>query len=137
VLTPNESSFLNTAAPEQQQIVNFGWRHEALFLLQWTLGLASDLPHPSRICDVSAVGRTMVDTSEEDVLARAALRPTAAVLDALDLHFRLHWAVRQARLDGNGGMEGLDPGVVQERHHALNWLVRFEDTDWDDVDTPT
>lgn len=28
-------------------------------------------------------------------------------------------------------------GVVAERHHALNWLVRFMDADWDDVDTPT
>jgi Domain of unknown function (DUF4272) len=137
VLTPNESSFLNTAAPEQQQIVNFTWRYEALFLLQWALGLMPDLPHPSRICDVPAVARTMLDTSEEDLLARAALRPTAAVLDALDLHFRLHWAVRQARLDGKDGVDGLDPGAVLERHHALNWLVRFEDADWDDVDTPT
>jgi hypothetical protein len=34
-------------------------------------------------------------------------------------------------------MKGLDPGVIQERHHALNWLVRFEDAEWDDVDTPT
>jgi len=137
VLTPKESSFLEAVAPEQQLIVNFAWRYEALFLLQWALGLAPDLPHPSRICDVSAVARTMLDASEEDVLARAALRPTAAMLDALDLHFRLHWAVRQARLDGKDGVNGLDPGVVQERHHALNWLVRFEDADWDDVDTPT
>jgi hypothetical protein len=31
----------------------------------------------------------------------------------------------------------LNDGVLQERHHALNWLVRFEDREWDDVDTPT
>ncbi|WP_394816959.1 DUF4272 domain-containing protein [Streptomyces lonegramiae] len=24
-----------------------------------------------------------------------------------------------------------------ERHYALNWLVRFEDSAWDEVDTPT
>jgi Domain of unknown function (DUF4272) len=136
-LTPHESSFLEAAAPEQQQIVNFAWRYEALFLLQWALGLAPDLPHPSRICDVRTVARTMLDISEEDFLTRAALRPTAALLDALDLHFRLHWAVRQARLDGKDGANGFDPGVIQERHHALNWLVRYEDAGWDDVDTPT
>ena len=137
VLTPNELSFLNAAAPEQQQIVNFTWRYEALFLLQWALGLVPDLPHPSRICDVPAVARLMLDTSEDDLLARAGLRSTAALLDALDLHFRLHWAVRQARLDGKDGVGGVDSGAVLERHHALNWLVRFEDADWDDVDTPT
>jgi len=136
-LTPNEASFLDAAAPEQQQIVNFTWRYEALFLLQWVLGLAAKLPHPSKVCDVPAVARTMLDTSEEDFLAKAAVRPTATVLDALDLHFRLHWAVRQARLDGKDGVNGIDPGVILERHHALNWLVRFENADWDDVDTPT
>jgi len=137
VLTPNEASFLDASAPEQQQIVNFAWRYEALFLLQWALSLVRDLPGPSRICDVSAVARTMLDTSEKDLLARAALRPTAEILDALDLHFRLHWVTRQARLDGKDSVNGLDPGVVLERHHALNWLIRFEDADWDDVDTPT
>ena len=29
------------------------------------------------------------------------------------------------------------PGVVLERHRALNWLVRFAHADWDDVDMPT
>jgi Domain of unknown function (DUF4272) len=136
-LTPNELLFLNAAAPDQQQTVNFAWRYEALFLLQWALGLAPDLPHPSGICDVSAVARAMLDLSEEELLAGADLRPLGAVLDALDLHFRLHWMVRQARLDGKDGANGVDPGVIQERHHALNWLVRFEGADWDDVDTPT
>ena len=138
-LTRKETSFLNAAAPDQQQIANFAWRYEALFLLQWALGLMPDLRYPSSICDVRAVARTMLDVSEDDVLAGAQLRPTATLLDALDLHFRLHWAVRQARLDGNAkdALQDLDPGVVLERHYALNWLVRFEDADWDDVDTPT
>ena len=59
------------------------------------------------------------------------------ILDALDLHYRLHWYVRQMKLDGQEPPPGLEGGVIQERHHALNWLVRFEDRDWDDVDTPT
>jgi hypothetical protein len=136
-LTPSELLFLNAAAPDQQQITNFTWRYEALFLLQWALGLATDLPHPTGICDVRAVARTMLDANEEALLAGAQLRPAAALLDALDLHFRLHWAVRQARLDGKDGVNGLDGGVIQERHHALNWLVRFDGADWDEVDTPT
>ena len=41
------------------------------------------------------------------------------------------------RLDETDPPAGLEPGVVKERHHTLNWLVRFEDADWDDVDTPT
>jgi len=28
-------------------------------------------------------------------------------------------------------------GIVLERHRPLNWLIRFEDADWDNVDMPT
>jgi hypothetical protein len=136
-LTPKESSFLETVAPEQQQIVNLGWRYEALFLLQWALAMVPELPHPSAVCDVSAVAQTMLGTDETEFIAKAALRPSGELLDALDLHVRLHWGVRQARLDGQDPVNRLGGGVIQERHHALNWLVRFEGAEWDDVDTPT
>jgi hypothetical protein len=108
-----------------------------LALLQWVLGLADDLPFPSKICDVPQVARTALAGNKAKFIEAAALRPVADVLDALDLHFRLHWAARQAGLDKRQPPAGLDAGGIQERHHALNWLTRFEDNDWDDVDTPT
>ncbi len=64
-------------------------------------------------------------------------RPAAEILDALDLHFRLHWAARQASVEQKSPPTDLEPGVVVERRHALNWLVCFQDADWDGVDTPT
>ena len=64
------------------------------------------------------------------------LRPAPEILDALDLHQRLHWAVREAERGGGTAGE-LDAGVIRERHRALNWLVRFENAAWDDVDTPS
>jgi hypothetical protein len=45
--------------------------------------------------------------------------------------------VRQAELDEKAAPAKLEAGVVAERHYALNWLVRYGDADWDDVDTPT
>ena len=65
------------------------------------------------------------------------MRSVMEILDALDLHYRQHWATRQALLKKYPAPAGLNDGVLQERHHALNWLVRFEDRDWDEVDTPT
>jgi hypothetical protein len=135
-LTPGEKRFLETPAPAQQDIVNHAWRYEALAVLHWALGVADDLPFPSRICDVPQVARTALDNNRPEFIQTAALRPVAEVLEALDLHFRLHWAARQAGLDRRQPPAGLDAGVIQERHHALNWLSRFEDNDWDDVDTP-
>jgi hypothetical protein len=52
------------------------------------------------------------------------------------MHYRLHWAVREARIK-QADIAGLEPGVVAERHNSFNWLVRFQNQDWDEVETPT
>lgn len=141
-LTPKECLFLNDEAPDQQQITNFAWRYEAVWTLAWTLGLVEVLCYPSETCDVDILSKTMLELDEEALLKNAKLLPTETLLDALDLHFRLHWLVRQRPQDdkpGDGKMGGddLDPGVVLERHHALNWLVQYGGAEWDDVQTPT
>lgn len=135
--SPNEDAFLGEDSPSSSTNTQFSWRYESLFLLQWALGLSESLPFPSTICDVPAVARTALETSTENFPQRALLRSASEILDALDLHYRLHWLVRQAQIEEKAFPAGLNEGVILERHYALNWLVRFEDNDWDDVDTPT
>jgi hypothetical protein len=55
----------------------------------------------------------------------------------VDLTYRLHWLVRQQRLKKRGELAGVDADVLMQRHHALNWLVRFQHAPWDAVNTPT
>lgn len=136
-LAPSEQAFLDDEAPEQQAVVNHAWRYECVWLLEWALGLVDALPFPAEICDVPRTASTLIDADRSALLQSAALRPAEALLDAADHHFRLHWAVREARRQGSTAPEGLEPGVIAERHYALNWLLRFQNADWDDVDTPT
>src|SRR5262245_31531505 len=140
-MTPKECEFLNDEKPDQEQITNFVWRYEALWLLAWALGLVDVLCYPSETCDVGILSKTFLETDEESLVKNAKLLPTETLLDALDLHFRLHWLVRQRQdgkpPDGEMGGNDLDPGVVLERHHALNWLVQHGGAEWDDVRTPT
>jgi len=136
-LTASEEAFMSSDAPEPQDIVNHAWRYECASILQWALGLVDVLRAPSEICDVPRTARTLVDADRSALLASATLRPAREILDALDEHFRLHWMAREARR-ADGPLPGdLDAGVLAERHHALNWLVRFQDATWDEVDTPT
>jgi hypothetical protein len=140
-LTPEERVFLNDEAPDQQQITNFAWRYEAVWTLAWALGLVEVLCYPSETCDVDILSKTFLESDKEALLKNAKLLPTETLLDALDLHFRLHWLLRQRQngkpAGGEMGGDDLDPGVVLERHHALNWLVQHEGAEWDDVQTPT
>lgn len=130
-LTPAERAYLELEAPTQHQSVQFMWRYEAVYLLTWALGLVDDLPYPAQACDAGECVRLLAQ------LEKGRVRSGGDILDALDLHYRLHWFIRQRRLKEQPEAEGLDAGVVAERHQALNWLVRFQHTDWDDVDTPT
>lgn len=131
-LTPAELAFVETTSPSQHDATQFLWRYEGLNALLWALGLTEELSFPHGICDVSGCVRALKGST-----APQSLRPTAQILDALDLHYRLHWATTEARVRGTPLHADLDAGVVFERHYALNWLVRFQDAEWDDVQTPT
>jgi len=41
-----------------------------------------------------------------------------------------------ARINGRQITE-IHPGVVYERHYALNWLINYMNQDWDDVSCDT
>jgi hypothetical protein len=131
-LSPNERAFVTAKSPAQQDVVDHMWRYEAIFPLAWALGVVESLPFPSQICDVPALAKTLFVFDE----AAARLRPVGEILDALDLTFRLDWVVTDARIK-QASVPGLEAGAVAERHCALNWLTRFADADWDDVQTPT
>lgn len=135
-LSPEERAFLAEASSSPEQIAKFSWRYEALALLQWALGWQEQLAFPTDICDVPGVMRAALSHTRQTGHP-PSLRPSAELLDALDLHYRLHWLARDARLKEQPAPHGLEAGVILERHHALNWLVRFENSDWDDIDTPT
>lgn len=136
-LTPAERGFIDNDAPDEETWANHGWRYESAALLQWALGLSDTLPPPTAICDAGAIARVAIDQADEALIAKAQLRPVGELLDALDAIYRRHWLVRQARLDERDPPIGLHPSVVYERHYALNWLLRFDEQDWDEVGTPT
>ena len=135
-LTPWERAFLDQEDPPRQEVLDATWRYEALAVLLWSLEALPELPFPRALCDVPRLARLCL-ADPARLVDEARLRPAAAILDALDEHYRLHWAVRQARLDGVKPAADLEPGVVAERHHALNWLTRFDEAEWDEVETPT
>lgn len=134
-LSPGERAFFFAEAPEQQAVVNAVWRYEALTLLLWALGEIDALPPVDGICDVPLIARLMLDRGAA-LADDAQLRAPGEILDTLDLSYRLHWSLVDARQKGSE-VDGLVPGVIAERHYALNWLTAYQDADWDDVETPT
>ncbi|WP_150792116.1 DUF4272 domain-containing protein [Pandoraea iniqua] len=136
-LSPLEAEFLRTAAPEEQLLINFVWRYEALQVLAWALELVETLPEPVHVCDAEALVRVVQSGARINTRSRPRLRQPAEILDVLDEHFCLHWLAVQARQKGMSPPNGIHEGIIRERHHALNWLASFLRAAWDDVQTPT
>lgn len=153
-LSPAERHFLENDGPSTEACQEMIWRLECLWLLMWSLGYFDDLNWPNQMCDADDLHDSVFDAaaSPEDFINSAKLRDRTTLLDTAELVMRIHWAVRDSVINNQPIPENLDwktptklvsatnapaVGIVQERHHALNWLIGFGDAEWDNVDTPS
>ncbi|MEW6533201.1 MAG: DUF4272 domain-containing protein [Thermodesulfobacteriota bacterium] len=138
-LTPDELAFLSNPSPDRRTCVNFTWRVEALFVLMWAVNLFRSLPFPSK----QVKNERIIDKfpsfkkSAWPFIRAMKMRPKSQILDKSDLIYRLHWATRQAEIDGEPPPPGVDPEVILEWRHAINWLTKYDDSDGDHVSTDT
>ena len=135
--SPKETRFIEDPNPTQFDRLQFSWRYEAGWVLLWALGFVEKLERPDKMCDVPMAARFVSQRTTKQFLADSKLRQAEEIVQGADLILRYNWAVRNARLSQQPPPAGLDPGVVQERHHAFDWLIGFFDTGWDDVNTST
>lgn len=139
-LSNDEAAFLFNDAPGEQNTIRFSWRLEAMVFLAWCGGLVDDLPLPEHESSVERVLPLYPHDLGDAIMLRQALRlrSKTEILDWADRLYRLHWAVRDAQLNGREPPPGINPGMVLEWHHAVNWMTRYGDEDdWDAVGTDT
>jgi hypothetical protein len=137
--TPVEQAYVTALHPTDQQGLDAHWRYESLHVLLWALGYVDALtyPDPDAGCDVAHDVAIIHDLSATEFRTRAKLRSKKEILDQADLILRLGWACDEARLTQKPAPGNLSTDIVVERHHSLNWLIRYENQDWDDVSTDT
>ncbi len=134
--TPEERAFMSgPVAPDAAAQLH--WRMEALRVLLWALGYLDSLPTPSAPIEAQALASPILSRTREELLADARPRSQAEILDWADLIYRYAWANVETRLNGAPPPPGVNPDVVMEWHHALNWLIGYQGQAWDDVSTDT
>lgn len=136
-LSPYETLIYDKSVLDDRERAYASWRYESLNTILWALGLLDTLPYPSAICDVSHIVGMVLKNHREALAAKAVVRSTAEVLRELDRTYRMHWACVDARIKAQPVGGSLEPGVVYERHYALNWITRYGDQPWDNVSTNT
>ncbi|WP_221621909.1 DUF4272 domain-containing protein [Variovorax sp. KBW07] len=137
-LSPQELRFVfNAQRPPQQDLVNFGWRAEAMLPMAWALGAIPTLPPSHRRADIWKIPLVQqARQSPADFIASASLRPDGEVSDEEHRLLDEHWHVRDAQLRRQPIPSGLDAGIVLERRYALSWMVGYG-KNWDEVPTDT
>lgn len=125
--TDAEKAFLEN--PTDALKTSETWKCEDIWVLLWALKKVPSLGEMDALCNLDMVPEDAFPfkglTSDPSVFLAAAteLRTATEILDANDLYYRAHWSCVDARLKGE--KEPLPPGVVYERHYALNWLIKL------------
>ena len=135
--SPKESVIYNAKLLNDQERAYATWRYEGLYVLLWALGQMDELKYPSEICDVQTIVGKILKPSRNDFASSSHLRSESEILDELDKTYRMNWACVDARIKDQAVSGNLNPSVVYERHYSLNWLTKYQNQDWDEVETNT
>jgi hypothetical protein len=139
-LSPEEVAFVTAPVPTERQSINASWRSEALLMLLWSLGSFPELPGLNEPCNAGefqALLPPFADISVDEFLASARCRTDAELIEMADSLLNAHWRARDARIHNGPMPSELDIGIIQERHHAINWVIGYDGLSWDEVTTDT
>ena len=137
--TPAEKAFLQD--PQEALKQKETWKCEDIWVLLWALGKVPSLGEMDALCNLDMVPeadfpfRGPASDPAAFLAGAAALRSITEILDANDLYYRANWACVDARIKGE--KEPVHPGIVYERHYALNWLINYRNQEWDEVTCDT
>ncbi len=139
-LAPSEAIFINASVPSEKQSIDAGWMSERLVVIAWALNLIDNLPPPDEQCDTAAFQEILppyVEATVSDFVAAARLRSPSDLIAMADEILSLHWEARDARIKQRPPKPPIDMQIIQERHHAINWIIGYDGLDWDEVTTDT
>lgn len=131
----SEVEYLQGKAERRKSAVQ--WQVEALWALAWAAGYVKDLGFSDSCSDnfVKIFPDLKSDADTLEFRKKAKPRGSVVIAESLDLLYCLHWAVRDAEINGRPFPGKLPLLVVQERRRALEWVAYSGD--WDNVSLDT
>lgn len=141
-LTSEERSFLGMNARTPKQVANMSWQSERLLVLLWALYKIGEIPSPAQQCSIATLEELLPPYGDQSLAVfreSARLRSEDELFDAAVELQALHALARQRTKEPSyrASEPAVDIEVVQERHHAINWLVGYEARSWDEITTDT
>ncbi len=137
--TAREIDFLEDPTEEKKN--HETWKCEGIWVLMWALNLVNDLGSANEMADLNKIPYEKYPIGKDKdpntfISIPFTLKSKAEILDAADLYYRIDWACVDARVNQQE-IKNAHPGVVYERHYALNWLINYMNQEWDDISCDT
>ena len=127
------------AGEDRDAAYEFYGNVEALWALVWALSFIPTLDF-SEYCGDDLVNilpdlRSVTDFGAFRAAAR--LRDPLEIVQAADLAYRLHWAVVDANIKGKPTPGAVEGYVIENRRHALDWIVNLDEDDFHEMSLDT
>jgi hypothetical protein len=132
-----EERFLNDEKLSEAELNLLSHRVEALNALCWTLRKAATLSPAEYVDDDLDCLFPDIRRGQgiEAFMRVENLRDPATIFISLDLYYVLHWGVVESALKNRPRPGSVDPYVIVERRHGLEWVMST--AHWDDVELDT
>jgi hypothetical protein len=127
----------NETKVTSKEILILKWYVESLWALVWVLGINNSFQVDEPVGDtlIQMVPDVRKKQDYSALEAKTLMRSPLEIYEHVDLYYRLHWHLVDARLKGISQSE-LDEGTIMERRKALEWVVNPE-SEWDEIDLGT
>ncbi len=137
--TPKELDFLKDPTDDKKMYET--WKCEGIWVLMWALKIVDEIAFPNELVDLNKIPFEKYPIGadkdpNEFINSINQSRSKQEIMDANDLYYRMDWACVDARIKGEEIKE-IHPGIVYERHYALNWLINYMNEEWDDITCDT
>jgi hypothetical protein len=139
-LSPSELAYVSATEPTRKQKVEATWWSERLIVLLWALKKVEQLPAPDEQCDTALFQEVLppfADMSVAEFITSSRRLSEDELLNMADKIMDLHWKARDTEIDSIQAPPVVDIEIIQERHHAINWVIGYEGLSWDEVTTDT
>lgn len=134
--TATEVKLIDEKKPSEAQKAPFRPQPEALWEFAWVLKMIPAVDH-FKPCSDRLVHMFPKPGEDPTVFLTATeMQDAQALHREADHLYRIHWAVRDAALNGRKPPTGQDEYATLYRLQAINWTMR-SDIPWDEVDVST
>lgn len=139
-MSPSELAYITSSNPTEKQGIDASWKSEALIVLVWALGKVDTLPAPNEQCSTAIFQELLppyAPISVAEFISSAERRSDQVLMDKANELIDNHWEARDAKFNSKTVPPHLNIEIIQERHHAINWVIGYDGLPWDEVTTDT